>query len=217
MIGVDWATPVLRENVKTGAVAGRVHGVAGHERWTLCGLSIHIEGNPHVQFSVEPDGTEINCPGCLDAAARRAWVYDDGGRADAGFRGDADDCVTRAVAIAFRLPYADVYRELADRQAGVTYRGRGGVIRTKGRSARESVLKKVYKPYLLELGAVWTPTTFIGSGCKVHLRADELPPGRLIVEVSKHVVAVIDGVIYDTHDPTRDGTRCVYGYYTVPT
>ena len=25
--------------------------------------------------------------------------------------------------------------------------------------------------------------------------------------------AVIDGVIRDTHDPGRDGTRCVYGYY----
>lgn len=23
-----------------------------------------------------------------------------------------------------------------------------------------------------------------------------------------------DGVIRDTHDPSRDGTRCVYGYWT---
>ena len=53
----------------------------------------------------------------------------------------------------------------------------------------------------------------IGSGCTVHLRADELPTGRLIVSVSRHVVAVIDGVIHDTHDPSRDGTRCVYGYW----
>jgi hypothetical protein len=54
----------------------------------------------------------------------------------------------------------------------------------------------------------------IGTGCKVHLRDGELPMGRLIVKVSKHVVAVIDGVINDTHDPSRNGTRCVYGYYT---
>jgi hypothetical protein len=47
----------------------------------------------------------------------------------------------------------------------------------------------------------------------VHLRAEELPGGRLIVKVSKHVVAVIDGVINDSHDPSRGGTRCVYGYY----
>lgn len=59
-----------------------------------------------------------------------------------------------------------------------------------------------------------TPTMAIGSGCKVHLRADELPTGRLVVSVSKHLVAVVDGVVHDTHDPRRGGTRCVYGYWT---
>ena len=53
----------------------------------------------------------------------------------------------------------------------------------------------------------------IGSGCKVHLRSDELPGGRLIVRTSRHLVAVIDGEIHDTYDPSREGTRCVYGYY----
>jgi hypothetical protein len=53
----------------------------------------------------------------------------------------------------------------------------------------------------------------VGSGCKVHLRADELPSGRLIVRVSHHFAAVIDGVIHDTHDCSRGGTRCVYGYW----
>ncbi len=56
-----------------------------------------------------------------------------------------------------------------------------------------------------------TPTMAIGSGCKVHLRDGELPRGRLIVNASKYTVAVIDGVIHDTHDCSRDGTRCVYG------
>ncbi len=35
----------------------------------------------------------------------------------------------------------------------------------------------------------------IGSGCTVHLRADELPSGRLVVSVSRHLTAVIDCVI----------------------
>ena len=52
--------------------------------------------------------------------------------------------------------------------------------------------------------------------CTVHLRADELPAGRIIASLSRHVVAVIDGVIHDIYDPSRDGTRCVYGYWTVP-
>jgi hypothetical protein len=34
-----------------------------------------------------------------------------------------------------------------------------------------------------------------------------------VVRVSKHLVAVVNGVIYDNHNPSRDGTRCVYGYY----
>ena len=56
----------------------------------------------------------------------------------------------------------------------------------------------------------------IGSGCTVHLLADELPKGRLVVSVSKHEVAVIDGEIHDIYDCSRDGSRCVYGYYYNP-
>ena len=54
---------------------------------------------------------------------------------------------------------------------------------------------------------------FVGSGCKVHLKANELPKGRILCVVSNHYVAVIDGVINDTYDPSREGTRCVYGYF----
>jgi hypothetical protein len=53
----------------------------------------------------------------------------------------------------------------------------------------------------------------VGSGTKVHLRDGELPMGRLVVAVSNHVTAVIDGVVHDTHDPSRGGTRAVYGYW----
>jgi hypothetical protein len=44
----------------------------------------------------------------------------------------------------------------------------------------------------------------IGSGCKVHLTDGELPGGRLVVSVSGHWTAVIDGEIRDTHDPQRE-------------
>jgi hypothetical protein len=75
----------------------------------------------------------------------------------------------------------------------------------------------VYDRYLVDHGWTWTPTMKIGQGCTVHLRAEELPSGRLIVRVSRHMCAVIDGVIHDTHDPSREGTRCVYGYWSHPT
>lgn len=135
------------------------------------------------------------------------WVYDDGGRAAAGFRGVAGDCFVRAVAIAAERPYADLYREVAAANA----------VAGRARSARDGVTIRVARAFLAERGWVWHPTMSIGSGCTVHLRADELPAGRLITSVSKHYAAVIDGVVRDNHDPSRDGTRCVYGYWTPPT
>lgn len=134
------------------------------------------------------------------------FQYDDGGRAAAGFKGHAGDCVARAVAIATGRPYREVY-DAINNLAKFERRSRGKS------SAREGVRKETFRYYLKLLGWTWTPTMQIGSGCKVHLRADELPKGRLVVQVSGHLVAVIDGIIHDTHDCSRDGTRCVYGYW----
>jgi hypothetical protein len=138
------------------------------------------------------------------------WVNDDGGRAAAGYRGTTGDCVVRAIAIATRLPYQQVYDDI-NAAAGGERRG----TRKRGvSSARTGVYKPTTRRYIESLGWRWVPTMQIGQGCTVHLRASELPAGRLIVAVSRHLVAVIDGVIHDTHDPSRDGTRCVYGYFT---
>lgn len=144
-----------------------------------------------------------------------AWVYNDGGRSEAGFRGTAGDCVTRAVAIASGRPYREVYDRLSE---GCRTQRRSKRQPKRMASARDGVWtdRKWFKDYMAELGAVWTPTMSIGSGCKVHLKADELPMGRIMCNVSKHQVAVIDGVIHDTYDCSRDGTRCVYGYWTFP-
>ena len=144
------------------------------------------------------------------------FVYNDGGRAAAGFKGDAGDCVCRAIAIVAGKPYAEVYARLSAINANARVTRRGGS--AGHRSARNGVATKRigFKRYAESLGLVWTPTMQIGSGCKFHLRDGELPIGRLVVAVSKHFVAVIDGVIHDTHDCSRDGTRCVYGYWELP-
>jgi hypothetical protein len=52
-----------------------------------------------------------------------------------------------------------------------------------------------------------------GFNYAVHLRADELPTGRLIVRIEQHLAAVIDGVLYDTYDCSNGGTRGVYGFF----
>ena len=134
------------------------------------------------------------------------FKYNDGGRALAGFKGDASDCVARAVAIACEFPYAETYKMLADinKTTSGTCSARDG-IQTKSNA---------FKLFMVKLGWKWTPTMFIGQGCKVHLKKEELPMGKIICAVSRHYVAVIDGIINDKYDPTRNGTRCVYGYWS---
>lgn len=144
-----------------------------------------------------------------DKTIDRVWIHDDGGRKDAGFKGEARDCVVRAIAIATGEPYQAVYDALNDLAQRERPRAAG-----KRSSARTGVHRRTYDRYLAERGWIFVPTMRIGSGCKVHLRASELPRGRIIAKVSRHLTAVIGGVVHDTHDPTRDGTRCVYGYYT---
>ncbi len=141
-------------------------------------------------------------------------VIDDGGRAAAGFKGEAGDCAARAIAIAAQLPYAEVYKALA---AGTGSQRASKRTPKRAASAREGINtgRKWFKDYMTGLGFEWTPTMQIGSGTTVHLAVGELPAGRLVVHVSKHVTAVLDGVVHDTHDPTRDGTRAVYGYWTL--
>jgi hypothetical protein len=142
------------------------------------------------------------------------WVYDDGGREAAGFRGETGDCVTRAIAIATGKPYREVY----DHVAGLLREWAEQTGRARDRSPRNGVPKHLIKAYLThDLGWVWHPTMGIGTGCQVHLAKGELPEtGPLVVSLSKHNAAVVDGVVRDNHDPTRDGTRCVYGYWTPP-
>lgn len=141
------------------------------------------------------------------------FVYNDGGRSESGFKGKAGDCVCRAISIITEKPYEEVYRSLAE--GNFTQRKSSRDKRQRSRSADHGIIiqRKWFKDYMKELGFTWVPTMKIGQGCKVHLRSDELPEGRIVVNVSKHLTAMIDGVIHDTHDPSRDGTRCVYGYW----
>lgn len=139
-------------------------------------------------------------------------VITDGGRNDAGYSGkNARDCVCRAIAIATEQDYQLVYDELNN--IAELERPRGNKKRSH---ANKGIQKSTIKKYMQTIGWTWVPTMKIGSGCTVHLRQEELPSGRLIVSVSKHLLAVIDGVIHDNHDPTRGGSRCVYGYWKKP-
>lgn len=164
-------------------------------------------------------------------------IYNDGGRSAAGFKGSTGDCVTRAIAIAAGLPYQDVYDRIQREQRTERANKRG-----KRSNARTGVFtgRAWFKRYMALLGFEWVSCMAIGTGCTVHLIADELPAGRIIVSLSRHYAAIIDGVLHDTYDSSARGTflysanwpdipkgakqrddgqwlyapkRCVYGYW----
>lgn len=142
------------------------------------------------------------------------YVYDDGGRAAAGYKGQAGDCACRAVAIALGMGYQQAYDflNMVAKEWNPKLRKMKSVRGIS--SARNGYHTKVFHDVMARLGWGWTPTMKFGQGCTTHLTADELPRGRIICNVSKHYVAVVNGVIHDTHDPSRGGTRCVYGYWS---
>ena len=137
------------------------------------------------------------------------FVYADGGREKYYKAKNVGDCVTRAICNATGKDYKEVYdaiNKLAkDERTSKRKKGKS--------SSRNGVYRDTSKKYIESLGWVWVPTMTIGSGCKVHVRADELPKGTLILKLSSHLTCVKDGVLYDTYDCSRDGTRCVYGFY----
>ncbi len=108
------------------------------------------------------------------------------------------DCVLRAISIATKKNYEEVLNDFKQLMDKPPYQG---------------VPNKIWKPYLKNLGWKWIPTMFIGSGCKVHMTKEELPKGTLIISLSGHLTCVIDYIVNDTYDPSREGTRCVYGYH----
>ena len=143
--------------------------------------------------------------------------FDDGGRAKAGYKGKAGDCVVRSIAIVTGLSYNKIYNDLYEENEIFRITSKTKLARSlkkKNDSPRLGTHRVVLKKYLQKLGWNWTPTMFVGQGCKVHLKKDELPGGTLIVSCSKHITVVKNGVLHDTYDCSRNGTRCVYGYWT---
>lgn len=166
------------------------------------------------------------------------FKYNDGGRADAGYKGHTGDCVARSIAIASGRPYKEIYDALANgnasqkigkhakRKANDAWAAKGLPFsgkeyrafikaKTKPKTAAQGINtnRKWFKDYMKQLGFEWVPCMGIGTGCKVHLKWDELPHGNLVCALSGHYTAVIDLVLNDIYDCSRGGTRCVYGYY----
>jgi hypothetical protein len=137
------------------------------------------------------------------------FTYDDGGRSAAGFKGKTDDCVCRALAIATGKPYQEIYDFIKEC---------GGNPRVGG--IKTPLLKKICE----KLGARYFATAKVGQPSTVKLIETHLPAGRVVVNLRKHVAAVIDGTLRDAYDcqntswidetgVLHEGKRTVYGYW----
>jgi|SRR6516225_3687267 hypothetical protein len=139
------------------------------------------------------------------------YIYDDGGRQAAGFKGHTGDCVVRAIAIATdnRENYRAIYN--------ILYRWQREYYAAKPRhwdpSPRNGVSPKVSARYLRMLGWEWTPLLFRNRKEKTHFSVENLPKGRLIVSIARHWVAVVDNVILDTYDSSYR-RRNIKGYWS---
>jgi hypothetical protein len=149
----------------------------------------------------------------IPAHALRFEATDGGRMATKHFKKQyAGDCVTRAITLAEGIDYMLVYRELSRR------------MKTWGRSgANNGVYDLIWRPMLQEAGYVrGTLPKVHGAGERttfsVPLVSAELPAtGTVVCRVrrrkgrskhSHHLFTVIDGVIRDSFNPTRDE----YGY-----
>lgn len=140
------------------------------------------------------------------------FQFDDGGRAKAAFQSLARDCVTRSIAIATGLPYQRVYQDIASGNAA-----QKATSKTPKRSLSAdhgvNTRRKWFKEYMSSLGFEWVPAMHVGNPKRAYLCEEDLPTGRLVVALSKHYTAVINGVIRDTFNCCPDGSRCVFGFW----
>lgn len=138
------------------------------------------------------------------------FVYNDGGRSKYFKAENVGDCVTRAICNATGKDYLEVYnalKELASHER-ITKRHH------RKSSVRNGTYPRTMEKYIDKvLGWRWVPCSGIGMVERTHMLKDELPSGTIIVRLSKHLSCVKDGVIYDTYDCSREGTRMVYGYW----
>ena len=126
------------------------------------------------------------------------YIYSDGGRAEAGYRGTSD-CGIRAVSIACDMAYKDA-RKLLQVHARKGKQGNGSISAGIYREDMDAALKSI--------GWVWVSAPkFSGRKARYH----DLPAtGIYIVRMAHHYAAVVHGDLYDAWNSSE---KMVYGYW----
>src|ERR1043165_6455934 len=97
-------------------------------------------------------------------------TYTDSGREGAGFSGERADCTVRALAACLGIPYAEAHARL----------------KAQGRKDR---CRFTFRLHSEALGFELVPEL---SGKRLSHVLAEIPSGRFLVRVSKHIFAVVD-------------------------
>ena len=164
------------------------------------------------------------------AVDEHRFVYDDGGMYEAGDKlpelaprqrkvyqdNVAEYDHIRAIAIASGYGWAKIKKEYKQFEDENSWWGRIRKAKDGNSKRREKGLEhgQCVKAFIEEvLGWEWKPVMGIGTGVTMHCDKKELPRGSLILRCTKYYMASVDGVVHDTYDYTRDGTRAVYGYW----
>lgn len=125
------------------------------------------------------------------------FLYDDGGRSMAGFkRNNAEDCVTRAISIATRLPYLTTM-ELVNQYCQKEKKPKSW--------SNTGVAKKTIDKIMIHLGFKWNPERFKFSDKRNFKKIT-------ILNLASHVVPIVDGIMRDVSIQVKDG-EIVYGYW----
>lgn len=137
--------------------------------------------------------------------------YDDGGRAEAGFKGTTGDCGIRAITIATRGDYKTVYEVLQHMQTAFNKKARRK-LKPSHAYVRNGVWKEVADQYLTGLGWRWVPLATIGGDVvRVKDIAERWPYGRVVMRLARHFSAMVDGVNVDTWEQIPE--KRVYGVW----
>lgn len=134
-----------------------------------------------------------------------AFEKTDGGRLDAGFKGSAGDCATRAITLYTGENYRTIYNELTHLTRKLT----GGF----DRSVRDGVGLPTFYHYMTQTLEA-TPMLTPGS----YFTADAIPDGPLIAVLPRHFVFVENHTVFDAWDSrhssrTKNGANRLLGFF----
>lgn len=126
------------------------------------------------------------------------YQYNDGGRADAGYKGKTGDCLTRAIAITLGLPYKEVYKRVSEMMGSAGYAKSGNAYTSYGKKRRgQRSAKKVQFDVLESFGF---RKADLGGGARPTYTEASEEYGDCIVTTTKHFAALKDGMLQDTFD-----------------